>query len=113
LSHHHNVPARHHCVATHVPRGCLIKRGHSLYQINRYEASLASYERAMALAPGDATILIYRARTLRQLGRCEEALAELDQALTQQPDFARVCNYPGELDAIRRSRGAVRACAQA
>jgi tetratricopeptide (TPR) repeat protein len=69
----------------------LNKRGNALLDLNRPEDALASYNRALELAPGTesyAALLFNRANVLRQLARMDEALESYGEALAYKPDLA-------------------------
>jgi tetratricopeptide (TPR) repeat protein len=50
------------------------KRGLALYALGRLEEAVASYDRALALHPGDAATLVNRGLALAGLRRPAEAL---------------------------------------
>jgi predicted O-linked N-acetylglucosamine transferase (SPINDLY family) len=60
-------------------------QGIALAALGRSEAALASYDRALVLAPRNADTLTSRADTLCDLGRPEEALADYGRALAINP----------------------------
>ncbi|MDJ0946349.1 MAG: tetratricopeptide repeat protein [Kiloniellales bacterium] len=59
--------------------------GRSLYRLKRYDAALASFDRALELRPQVANSHHHRAKALRKLGRLEDALKGWDQALALDP----------------------------
>ena len=59
--------------------------GAVLQYLNNFDQALASYDRAIALAPGNAKAWANRGVSLRNLGRFEEALASYDRAIALQP----------------------------
>jgi len=61
------------------------RTGRSQYRLKRYDAALASFDRALALRPQVADALNHRAKALRRLGRLEEALASWIQSLALDP----------------------------
>jgi superkiller protein 3 len=65
-------------------------RGDVLRQLERYEESLASYDRALELQPDYASGWGLRGDVLRQLERYKESLASYDRALKLKPDYIKV-----------------------
>ena len=61
-----------------------------MVQLARYEEAVESFDRALALKPGDADMLNNRGSALAALGRHEAALASFDQALRLLPESAEV-----------------------
>ena len=71
----------------------LYNRGNALKLLKRYEESLASYDRAVALQPNHADAHNNRGQVLRELGRYNEALASYDRALALRPHHVMAhCN---------------------
>ncbi len=69
---------------------------------------MASYDKAVAIAPGYADAHYNRAKTLRHLDRFDEALASYDRAIAAKPDFrAAHFNRGGLLNGLGRFREAV------
>jgi hypothetical protein len=66
----------------------LSNRGNALYELKRFEDSLASYDRALTVRPDYAEALYNRGVTLHELKRFDEALASYDCALKVRPDYA-------------------------
>lgn len=66
-----------------------------LQQLNRLDAALASYDRAIALRPGYANAHFNRGSLLKRMNRPEDALAAYDQAIALQPDHAEALNNRG------------------
>ncbi|MEA2929847.1 MAG: protein O-GlcNAc transferase, partial [Hyphomicrobiales bacterium] len=60
--------------------------GNVLCALNRHQEALASYDRALALQPGNVLALTNRGAALNALNRQQEALACYDRALTLQPN---------------------------
>ena len=60
---------------------------------------------ALALAPGDAGVLVLRARARAGQRRFGEAIADLDQAIAVDPTSRRRLRLPGERAAAARSAG--------
>ena len=56
--------------------------GHALYELKRYKAAIASFDRAIALDPGFAGFYT-TAMALYDLGRYEAAIASFDQAIAR------------------------------
>jgi tetratricopeptide (TPR) repeat protein len=72
------------------------------------ELALASYDRALAIAPLDAESHFGRGVVLQRLERFEEALTSYDQSLTSAPNQAEVwCNHGNTLVALKRFEDAV------
>ena len=67
-----------------------MNKGNVLAQLARYEEAVESFDRALALKPGDADMLNNRGSALAALGRHEAALASFDQALRLLPESAEV-----------------------
>jgi tetratricopeptide (TPR) repeat protein len=63
--------------------------------MKRPAEALASYERALAIQPGNARALYNRGGVLRDLRRPAEALASYDQALAIKGDYAEAFNNRG------------------
>jgi len=66
-----------------------------LSDLGRHEDALASYERALALRPGNVQALGNRGAALADLGRYEEALASYEQALALAPDHPALLDQQG------------------
>ena len=71
--------------------------GDVLYDAKQPAAALASYDRALDIAPGHADALNNRGNTLRDLGRRDEALASYDRAVQSDPGFVEALNNRGNL----------------
>jgi predicted O-linked N-acetylglucosamine transferase (SPINDLY family) len=91
--HHADAPAalaeaRHRARAEADPADPLAHADHAaaLLQLARPAQALAACERALALVPGFAPVLVNRGTALQGLGRYEEAVASFDEALRLQPD---------------------------
>src|SRR5207244_1153647 len=79
----------------------LNNRGDALRALDRFEEALASYDRALAIAPDFVEALLHRGVTLRALGRFAEALACYDRMLATRPNFAEgYYNRGNVLDAL-------------
>ncbi len=66
---------------------------------------MASYDRALALAPDHVDALYNRGNTLTALDRHEEALADYDKVLALRPRHVAALNRRGNaLAALERSR---------
>jgi len=63
-------------------------RGITLWELNRFEEALASYDRALAIRRDNPHALNNRGKALRELKRLDEALASLDRALQLGPGNA-------------------------
>lgn len=57
-------------------------------RMGKRDAALASYNRALAVQPDNASALTNRGAALHELKRFDEALASYDHALAAQPDYA-------------------------
>ena len=68
-------------------------------------ASLAAYERAIALQPGFAMFHRNRASTLIALGRLDEARVALDQARSLEPDAPRLAQLQAALAKAQEGGG--------
>ncbi|HMF27440.1 MAG TPA: tetratricopeptide repeat protein, partial [Candidatus Cybelea sp.] len=64
--------------------------------MDRLEDALASYDRAVALAPDHADTLDNRGVVLAALMRLDEALASFDRAVALRPDHANAFNNRGK-----------------
>jgi tetratricopeptide (TPR) repeat protein len=64
----------------------------TLWEAGKFEATLKSAERALALRPDFVEALHCRALALRALNRLEDALASFDQALALRPDYYEALN---------------------
>ena len=85
-----------------------------LFELQRYEEALASYDRALALQPDFAQALSNRGNVLFELQRYEEALASYDGALALQPDFAQALSNRGNvLFELKRYEEALTSCDRA
>jgi len=74
-----------------------------LHELKRFEESLSSCDRALALRPDFADAHCNRGNALNGLQRFEEALASYDQALALQPDSAKAHTNRGiALHALKR-----------
>jgi tetratricopeptide (TPR) repeat protein len=70
-----------------------IKRGDILYGLERYFEAVASYDRALSLAPSSAGCLIKRGLSLYQINRYEASLASYERALALAPGDATILIY--------------------
>jgi len=70
-----------------------IKRGDILYGLERYFEAVASYDRALSLAPPSAGCLIKRGHSLYQINRYEASLASYERALALAPGDATILIY--------------------
>jgi predicted O-linked N-acetylglucosamine transferase (SPINDLY family) len=83
-------------------------RGVALAALERSEQALASYDRAIALAPNYVDALINRGNTLKDLQRFEAALASYDRAIALVPGHAIALAQRGNvLQGLRRFQDAV------
>jgi tetratricopeptide (TPR) repeat protein/ADP-heptose:LPS heptosyltransferase len=64
----------------------------ALWEAGKFEATLESTDRALALRPDFVEALHCRALALRALNRLEEALASFDRALALRPDYYEALN---------------------
>ncbi|MGO9946469.1 MAG: tetratricopeptide repeat protein [Steroidobacteraceae bacterium] len=69
--------------------------GQALYELKRYEAASASFDRAIALDPHFAGFYYNRAMALYDLAQYEAAIASFDQAIARNPSHARAFNHRG------------------
>jgi predicted O-linked N-acetylglucosamine transferase (SPINDLY family) len=58
-----------------------------LGKLRRYEAEIASYDKALAINPNDKTLLENYGAALSQLGKFSQAAAHYQTVLKQNPDF--------------------------
>jgi predicted negative regulator of RcsB-dependent stress response len=65
-------------------------RGIVLYELRQLDAAVASYDRAIALEPGNAEAYSNRGNALKDLGRLDAAVASYDQAIALRPDIGEV-----------------------
>jgi tetratricopeptide (TPR) repeat protein len=85
--------------------GALALRGRLLRELDRNEDALASFTRALELAPDDADTLIARGNTYYDMKSFAAALADYERALSLRPDAAPIHNNRG--NALRElGRGA-------
>src|SRR5439155_1201383 len=81
----------------------LYNRGSVLQSLGQHDRALESYDRALALQPGDAEALNNRGVALNELGRHAEALQSFDLALAVRPEYAEALNNRGNaLQALGR-----------
>ena len=66
----------------------LNRRGNSLLCLDNPDGALESYNRALELAPRNASLFFNRANVLQQLARMNEAMESYGQALAYKPDLA-------------------------
>src|SRR5207248_9666650 len=62
-----------------------LNRGIALQALNRPKEALASYDRALTIAPNYPDALLNRCVALEALGRADEALAGYERALQMDP----------------------------
>ena len=60
--------------------------------LGRHLDAVASYDQALAIAPGFAEAMNNRGRALADMRRFDEALASWEQAIAVKPDFAEARN---------------------
>jgi tetratricopeptide (TPR) repeat protein len=97
-----------HCADAHY------NRGNALQALSRYAQALESYDRALAIRPGDRQALNNRGVALHALNRDEEALASYDRALALRPDYAEAYNNRANaLRALGREAEALASCERA
>jgi predicted O-linked N-acetylglucosamine transferase (SPINDLY family) len=72
-----------------------LNRGYALQSLNRPVEALASFERALMLAPRNIEALYRRGVMLNELGRFDDALATYNQVLALAPDHAQALNNRG------------------
>jgi tetratricopeptide (TPR) repeat protein len=70
-------------------------RGLALQGLKRLDEALASYDRGLALAPGNAEIFNNRGLALAELKRFAEALESYERGLAIKPDYAEALNNRG------------------
>ena len=79
----------------------LVHHGGALAALGRHAEALASFDRALAAAPGNALLqaeaLTNRGAALRKLGRADEALASYDNALGIAPNNTEAWNNRGNV----------------
>ena len=84
--------------------------GTALLETGRFDAALASFDRAIALDPGNADALSNRGNALAALRRHDDALASFDRALELRPDDPMTLfNRGNTLIALQRPADAVAA----
>jgi tetratricopeptide (TPR) repeat protein len=71
--------------------------GITISSLGRVDESLAWFDRARDLRPGNATILHNRAQTLFRLGRLAEARAQIEQVLNLRSDLQPAWNLLGSV----------------
>jgi tetratricopeptide (TPR) repeat protein len=78
-----------------------------LQGLKRFEAALASYDRALAIKPGYAEALVNRGNALQQLDRHQDAMASYDATLVVNPkDPEALYNRGISLQRLRRLEAA-------
>jgi Flp pilus assembly protein TadD len=86
-------------------------RGLALLAENRAAEALASFQQALALLPGNPSLLYNIGVALQALGRFEEAVATYDTTLVQAPGFAAaLVNQAAALIQLDRAEEALHAC---
>jgi len=81
----------------------LAARGNVLRQQRRYGEALASYEQAIALAPGYAEAFNSRGSVLGEVGRLDAAIASFEQAIALKPSYVDALYNRGiALQSLRR-----------
>ena len=65
-------------------------------QIQSYEATLATLNRAIALNPNNTKALAQRGETYRLMGRYDEALTDFNQAIDLKPNYAWAIAHRGD-----------------
>ena len=68
--------------------------GKRLYELNRFEEGLASFDMAIKHNPTDLNAFTGRGLCLHHLNRLEEALAVNDMALKHNPNHSLAINNP-------------------
>jgi predicted O-linked N-acetylglucosamine transferase (SPINDLY family) len=74
-----------------------LNHGAALARLQRYEAALASYDQAIALAPNYADAYFNRANVLQQLKRYTDAAASYERAAALRPVFAEAHHNRGRM----------------
>jgi tetratricopeptide (TPR) repeat protein len=64
------------------------RRGWAYYSTEQYQPAMSDYDRAIAIAPGNADYYNSRGILWIVLGNNERAMQDLDQSLLLKPDFA-------------------------
>ena len=70
-------------------------RGNALKKLSRFDAALASYDRAVALRPDFAEAHSNRGTALKELKRFDEALASYDHAIALNPNYIEAISNRG------------------
>lgn len=94
--------------------------GNAYRELDRYEPALASYARAIDLAPSVASFWFHQAQILMAMDRSEDAIASLDRTLELDPDHGHalgtrvaaqrsLCDWAGLEDRVTGLAAAVRA----
>jgi tetratricopeptide (TPR) repeat protein len=81
--------ARHRQALAHYNRGC------ELHGLQQFQAAIACYAQALALAPDLAAAHSNRGAALSALNRCDEALASLNRAIASASQRKHACNSVG------------------
>jgi len=79
-------------------------RGVGLQKLHRF-AEAASYDRAIALAPYDASTFLNRSNALQELKHSMKAVVSYDRAITLRPDYAAAFYNRGNVLHVRRRNG--------
>ena len=79
------------------PAAAWANRALILRDMGRYEDALMTYNRALTLEPGNATVWNSRGTLLREMKQPEEALANFDRAAQLKPNFVEALYNRGVL----------------
>jgi len=91
-----------------------LQQGNCIYQLDRYEEAIASFDQAIELQPDHATAWYNRGIALKTLGQLEQAIASYDKAIELKPDDASAWNNRRwVLDTLGRYEEALASCDKA
>lgn len=83
-------------------------RAGSLYQLQRYEEAIASYDKAIAIQPDYPDAWNNRGMALKMLQRYDQAVASFDRAVAIEPNYHRAWNNRGNcLSSMGRYEAAI------
>jgi CHAT domain-containing protein/tetratricopeptide (TPR) repeat protein len=92
----------------------LYQRGRKLFDLNRYEEAIASYNKALELKSDDPETWYSRGNALLHWGRYGDAIASYDSALALAPQYIAAWNGKGNvLRSLDRDEEAIKAYDQA
>ncbi|MGH8002202.1 MAG: tetratricopeptide repeat protein, partial [Brasilonema sp.] len=86
----------------------LYKRANTLYELQRYQDALSTYDKAVNIRPDYAQALNGQGKTLYELKKYKEALAAYDKAIQIEPDYLEAWSGRGfALNKLQRYQEAI------